>query len=160
MFARVAEMVAAARLVVKREVTLTTFMFDVPWAKTLSELRYGIVSVSKKNDVFVEFDVNAPFTSNVLLTVTFDANSELTLRVVIFAKVARTFDAVKRVTNSEATLSVVTLAKVANTLVVVRALALYTFPAFKRVTNSEATLSVVTFARDAKTLVVVRALAL
>jgi hypothetical protein len=47
--------------------------------------------VSKKNEVFVEFDVKAPFTVSVLPTLKFPLRvCETTLRVVIFARVATT----------------------------------------------------------------------
>jgi len=56
---------AKTLVVIKRDVTLTTFIFDVPWARTLRVFRYGIVRVSKRKDVFVAFEVNAPFTIKV-----------------------------------------------------------------------------------------------
>ena len=64
----------------KRVVTLRVFMLDVPWARMFKVFRYGIVSVSKRNDVFVALDTKAPFTNRV---------SE-TLRLVTFA-VPRTY---------------------------------------------------------------------
>jgi hypothetical protein len=81
-------------------------MFEVPWAKTFRVFRYGIVNVSKRNDVLAAFDTKAPFTdkvSDTLLITTFakgvtsefrfeiadtfkdPANSDAVFKVVIFA---------------------------------------------------------------------------
>ena len=52
----------------KRVVTLRVFMLDVPSARIFKVFRYGIVKVSKRNDVFDALDTKAPFTDKLSAT--------------------------------------------------------------------------------------------